>query len=339
MRQWYYMQGPNRVGPVPDPKLRELLGAGAIDASTQVWTEGMVEWKPLSAVMRRSASEARPAAPAANSVAAPATGVGAPMPSGTMQETALIDPTEGIAFVILCCAGVLGGLGFLLLFWLIPFWIIGFVVMLIRHALAHAYYRVNAIEVTSAQFPEIHATAAAFAQRLGRPLPSIYVIQDSFWNALAMRLVGQPVVVLHSMAVDSILLKGDARQLAFLVGHELGHHYAGHLGWKHFMASLGSWFLWGRLWWSRRCEFTCDRYGLACAGSLEAAQLAICNMAVGAQLASRVNIAEATRQWDTRSGEFFVRYYALYSTHPHTLNRLAVLPAAAAELGVPAQQA
>jgi Zn-dependent protease with chaperone function len=118
------------------------------------------------------------------------------------------------------------------------------------------------------------------------------------------------------------------------VGHELGHHYAGHLGWRHFVASWGGWCIWPRLWYSRRCEFTCDRYGLACAGSLEAAQRAVCNMAVGAQLARRVDIAQARQQWESRRGEFFVRYRALYSTHPHTLDRLATLERAAAELGI-----
>jgi Zn-dependent protease with chaperone function len=256
----------------------------------------------------------------------------------SLATASLRDPKEGTAFAVLAFTAMIGVTLFLTLFWrFLPLLLVIFIGTQIRKALARAHYRANAVQVTANQFPEIHRMAAAFAERLGYPLPTIYVIQDSIYNAFAMRLLGQPVVVLHSMAVDSILIRGDFRQLAYLVGHELGHHYAGHLGWRQVVAEWGAWMIWIYLWWSRRCEFTCDRYGLACSENLESAQLAICNMAVGGQMASRVNIPEAVQQWEAHRTEFFVRYYALYSTHPHTLHRLAALSKAADELGVPAR--
>ncbi len=127
------------------------------------------------------------------------------------------------------------------------------------------------------------------------------------------------------------------KQLAWLVGHELGHHYAGHLNfWRRTTEALGGWFLWVKLWYNRRCELTCDRYGLACANSLSESLRAICNMAVGAQLASEVNIEEAVRQWERHRSEFFVRYRTLYSTHPHSLWRLEELQKAATSLRIAA---
>ncbi|MDI9404791.1 MAG: M48 family metalloprotease, partial [Limnohabitans sp.] len=318
-------------GPVPEIEVHRLLRSGVLSQDTLVWRDGMASWSAIATVATYQNSPLNNTTPPTQ-----------PMPSvAKLDEQKLLDRSESTAFALVCAAAgiallfaliyVLVTLGILLIF-------AGFfmLALFIRHAMAFAHYRVNAVQVSPAQFPEIHRLASDFAGRLGRPLPEIYVLQDSLWNAFAMRLLGTPVVVLYSGVIDSILLKGDHRQLAFVIGHELGHHYAGHLGWKHFFASWGSWCIWPRLWYSRRCEFTCDRYGLACSGSLDAAQRAICNMAVGAQLADRVDVREAARQWSARRGEFFVRYRALYSTHPHTLDRLATLPAAAAELGVPA---
>jgi Zn-dependent protease with chaperone function len=152
---------------------------------------------------------------------------------------------------------------------------------------------------------------------------------------MAMKIAGRRVVVLFSGAVDSLLLKGSITQLGWLVGHELGHHFAGHLNfWRHTTAQLGSWFVWVGLWYKRRCEFTCDRYGLACAASLPESLRAICNMAVGAQLAPDVDIDQAVAQWNRHSTEFFVKYRTLYSTHPQTLCRLDELGKAARELGI-----
>jgi Zn-dependent protease with chaperone function len=330
MNTWYYLRGSQQVGPVQESEVESLLHSGQISQGTLVWCEGMPSWSAISTIpsFQRSTT----------SVATPP--IRPPAAESRFNEQKLLDPSEATAFALVCVAAGIALL-FALLYVLATFGAIlivaGFIVlvMFVRHAMAFAHYRVNAVQVGPSQFPEIYQVAREFAARLGRPLPEMYVQQDSLWNAFATRLLGTPVVVLYSGVIDSILLKGDHRQLAFVVGHELGHHYAGHLGWKHFFASWGSWCIWPRLWYSRRCEFTCDRYGLACAGNLESAQRAVCNMAVGAQLAERVDLHEAARQWSARRSEFFVRYRALYSTHPHTLDRLATLPATAAELGIP----
>jgi Zn-dependent protease with chaperone function len=165
-------------------------------------------------------------------------------------------------------------------------------------------------------------------------MPDIYVMQENVWNSFAMKILGRRLVILLSGAVDSILLKGSMHQLAWLIGHELGHHYAGHLDFKRKLASLGNWCIWVRLWYSRRAEFTCDRIGLYCSGALKDSQLALMNATVGAQLAGQVNLAEAVNQWQQHRNEFFVRYRTLYSTHPHHLCRLENLALASAEFGV-----
>ena len=259
---------------------------------------------------------------------------------GPLNPASLRDPKEGTAFGwlvafsimlwIFLVIGIISSRGGLLL-------IIGFVALMQRFAqlFAAAYIKTNAVEVSDRQFPEIQNLASAFAQRLEQPLPTIYVMQDSVWNAFATKLAGKRMVVLFSGAVDSLLLKGSMTQIAWLVGHELGHHYAGHLNfWRHTTAQLGSWAVWFGLWYRRRCELTCDRYGLACANSLQESLNAVCNMSVGAQLASKVNVEQAIAQWNQYRSEFFVRYRTMYSGHPHNLWRLEALQSAARELRI-----
>ena len=204
---------------------------------------------------------------------------------------------------------------------------------------AQAYIKTNGIEVSATQLPEVNQLVEEGCAKLGLARPTVYVLQHNVWNAFANKVAGQRSVVLFSGAVDSLLLKGDLRQLAFVIGHELGHHAAGHLDFKTYWVALGAWVPWLFLWYSRRREFTCDRIGLYCAGDLTTTMRAMTNMAVGSQLAGQVNLAAAIQQWEAHRGEFFVNYRTLYSTHPQLLSRLAALPAAAQELGIPVQAA
>ena len=197
-----------------------------------------------------------------------------------------------------------------------------------------AHIKTNAVRVSETQLPEVYRIVQTSCQNLGMEIPDVYVMQHNVWNAFATKIFGQRMVVLFSGAVDSILLKGDMQELSWLVGHELGHHWAGHLNTSQKFAKLGGWLIWVGLWHSRRAEFTCDRVGLFCSGSLKSSQLAVINATVGAQLAGRVNIAEAMDQWRQHWGEFFVKYRTIYSTHPHLLARLDYLNNAAEEFGM-----
>ena len=253
----------------------------------------------------------------------------------------LRDPSEGTAltllylasipgwvFLLMLIVGTYGGFLLILLFFSFTIWI--------GKCWFAAHLRTSAVRVSERQLPEVHRAAQECCAKLGVKDVEVYVMQDTTWNAFAIRLRGRRTVVLLSGAVDAILLKGDYRQLTWLVGHEIGHHAAGHLDWSRTLSWPGGWFIWGALWYSRRAEFTCDRAGLYCAGSLRASQLALASATVGAQLASQIDLAEAQAQWATHAGEFFVKYRTLYSTHPAMLCRIAELTKAASELGVSA---
>ena len=48
--QWYYMSGPNKLGPVTIHTMLQMIQTGAVTASTMVWREGMSAWSPASAL-------------------------------------------------------------------------------------------------------------------------------------------------------------------------------------------------------------------------------------------------------------------------------------------------
>jgi uncharacterized membrane protein len=47
---WYYIDGPNRVGPINESEWAELLRTGKITPETLVWYEGMAKWTPYRQV-------------------------------------------------------------------------------------------------------------------------------------------------------------------------------------------------------------------------------------------------------------------------------------------------
>lgn len=48
--QWHYVRNGQSVGPVSHEELRSLLASGALDRTTQVWTEGMAAWTPAASI-------------------------------------------------------------------------------------------------------------------------------------------------------------------------------------------------------------------------------------------------------------------------------------------------
>lgn len=315
-------QNNQTVGPFTKDQLREKIYGGEIARTVPACIEGETNWAPLEGLLADNAAPARTAPP--------------PL---AVSLDRLRDPKERTALMWLYIASVPAWL-VLIIFTITTFGVLLLILgvlellNLVGRLWFAAYLKTNAVRVSEAQLPEIDRLVRAHCEKLGMEVPAVYVMQQNVWNAFATKIFGQNMVVLLSGAVDSILLKGDLEQLSWLIGHELGHLWAGHLNLSQKLAKLGGWLIWVNLWHSRRAEFTSDRVGLYCTGSLKASQLAIINATVGAQLAGRVNIEEAIKQWDQHRGEFFVKYRTLYSTHPHLLARLDNLSEVAAELGI-----
>lgn len=212
--------------------------------------------------------------------------------------------------------------------------LLGALFVLCAHALFLAHVRANGVKVDERQLPELHARAKAAAARLGlTALPELYVLQGGgALNAFATKLFSRQYVILLSDLGDQCQ---DPRQLDFVLAHELGHFAAGHLAWNAFLLPYRL-VPWLGAAYSRACEYTCDRCGLAGAGDLEQAQRGVVVLAAGGKVAAQVDLAAFAAQRE-QTGGFWSTVLELTSSHPFLCKRVAALaaltdPAAAKEV-------
>lgn len=142
----------------------------------------------------------------------------------------------------------------------------------------------TAVRMTPQMAPDLHAILDRCRGALGIETPfEAYVYPGPVFNAGAVRPERGRLFLLFS---SSLLEAFDPDELAFVVGHELGHHLFEH----HRIpvtALLSSPLtldpaLALRLFaWQRYAEVSCDRTGLFCAGRLEAAARALFKLASG----------------------------------------------------------
>ena len=163
-----------------------------------------------------------------------------------------------------------------------------------------AHIRGSGVKLGPQQFPDLYQRVQHLAQRIGLPrCPDVYIMESGgALNAMAMRFFRARMVILYSDLLDACADDPAARDM--IVAHELGHLHAGHLNF--------SWFLFpGRLMpflghaYSRACEFTCDRYGMALCGGegggdRDGALRGLAILAAGAKFGPQVNLRAFVEQ-------------------------------------------
>jgi Zn-dependent protease with chaperone function len=211
-----------------------------------------------------------------------------------VDAKAFIEPKTGLAVAVGAVVLVLFILFSIVVFYIGIVVLIGLLVDYFRQQKALAQLKGSSIEISEAQFPEIHACAQTITQRLGlNETPAIYLVEGNTINAAAMRLAGRRVVVLMDDIVYACLCSGDPRTLSFIVGHELAHHALGHTG--YFRSQLPRMLKW----LSRLDEFSCDAVANAIVGDRSISAKALTVMLAGPQMIPFVNatqLAEQARQ-------------------------------------------
>src|SRR5215467_15024965 len=196
---------------------------------------------------------------------------------------------------------------------------IGFIGYLFTHSALIAHVKGNGVELSSEQFPDLHGEFLACCKRLGiDDPPEAYVLNgNGVLNAFATKFLRDRYIVLTSDIVDA--MQGNAGGLRFYIGHELGH-----LRMKHISKALLRWpVLWLPLLgaaYSRARESTCDRHGLACSGSGDAAVLALSVLAAGRARWRTLNVATYVRQSEHSRG-FWMSFHELISGYPWLTKR------------------
>ena len=196
-------------------------------------------------------------------------------------------------------------------------------VFLFAQAMFIAHLRGNAVRLGPDQLPELHQRVQEIAARLGmQRAPAAYVLQQGgTLNALATRFLRSDFIVLFSDLLDACGSNTEARD--FIVAHELGHLKAGHLS--------GRWFLLPGLVvpflgtaYSRACEYTSDRYGMAAARDPEQALAGLTILAAGAKHGTSLNRRALVAQRSDLNTAW-MKIGQWLSTHPTIAHRLAAL--------------
>ena len=232
---------------------------------------------------------------------------------------------KGIALVIaavIWLALLIGTVGSLLLY-VLAF----FLFYLFAQSALIAYLRGNAVEITAAQMPDLHARIERCCRTLNiDQQPEAYLLHgNGVFNAMATRFLGRNFVILLSDIVDA--LESQPGAVDFYIGHELGHIKCKHLVWSPFLAPALVLPLLGAA-YSRAREYTCDRHGLACCEKPNDALRGMAALSAGHERWRSVDLAHFTEQAQ-RSGGFWMSFHELVSDYPWLTKRMAWLTAMA----------
>lgn len=198
---------------------------------------------------------------------------------------------------------------------------VGFLIYLFLQSALIAHIKGNGVELSDAQFPDLHMQLVSCCEQLKiKSRPQAYILNgNGRLNAFATHFLKARYVVLMSDVVDAMNKHPDG--VRFYMGHELGH-----LRMKHLSVHVLRWpVLWLPLLgaaYSRARESTCDRHGLACSATAENAARALAALAAGAQRWQQLDVAKFLRQAKHTTG-FWMSFHELTGAYPWLTKRAA----------------
>lgn len=195
------------------------------------------------------------------------------------------------------------------------------------------------VKVGPSQFADIHELAQSCATILNMQVPDIFIKHDPTFNAMTLG-AERPLIILHSSVVEAF----GPEELAFILGHEMGHIKSEHVLYLSaaYILTMGARGLADRLFgvgalivvpamhalqaWMRKAELTADRAGLLCLQDLDVARRSLIKLALGGKhLFERLDVDEYLRQADQASRDEYGRVSEFFQTHPHIANRVREL--------------
>lgn len=204
------------------------------------------------------------------------------------------------------------------------FYVILFVVFMVVSALLfRASAMGNMILISAEQFPHIHAMVEEGAKKLGISTPEAFIYNSNgLFNAFARQVFGRKYLLLTSAIVDAT----TDEQIRFIIGHELGHHAAGHLSLSGFLLRLPARIIpFLHKAYSRQCEFTCDKLGYYVSQDAEHSCKAISMLGCGCQrLNAGLNLFafEKQEQLVPATSGFITE---IFRTHPRLTRRVIAI--------------
>lgn len=256
-----------------------------------------------------------------------------------MKQSQLVHKNEKLYFGLLVAASVLTmilGIVFTIASLGIFLWVMGTILALslFTHWLQIGYIRTNGVKVTERQFADLYQTYQRVGQEMGiRLLPDVYILQaGGVLNAFATRFFQKNMVILYSDVVE-LSRDGYAKEVEFVIAHELAHIRRNHVQ-KQWAMMLGGWIPFLGSAYSRACEFTCDRMAAHHIQDQTASKRALTILAIGGKLAKEVSEFDYLYEASRENG-FIAKLSELLSTHPPLPKRIAAIATNAGETNVP----
>lgn len=195
----------------------------------------------------------------------------------------------------------------------------------------HADLLQKAQPVTAQSLPGLEAVVKQCAARLQVEPVQVFIVASRSLNAYTFGLSSPKAIVVYSPLMQLM----DADEIAFIIGHEMGHVRLGHT-WLNslvggiagipspFMAAVIMRFAF--LWWNRACEYSADRAGLlAGGGRLDKAVSALVRLATGTQTRNVEAMAAAYKKVDAEDDDISGNLSELLADHPLIINRIEEL--------------
>lgn len=173
------------------------------------------------------------------------------------------------------------------------------------------------------QYPRVFAIVQRSCAALGIPMPLLFARDDNYVPVAAVGF-GEPYALIVSTHWVEVFRDDE---LAFAIGRELGHIAAGHTRYLSLLSVSGNEnpaiaAIFGA--WLRRCAATCDKVGLLCCGSLDAAIRAI-GVASFHEFGRQIDYAMFAEQYKEVENDAVMRWGAWLGSEPYATTRITLL--------------
>jgi Zn-dependent protease with chaperone function len=190
-----------------------------------------------------------------------------------------------------------------------------FVLLRVYVRLRFFYHVISySIKASERNLPDIYRIAQVAGQRVGIEPPGVYVVQDPEINAYAVGF-RKKIIVINTGLIDAT----DDEELTFIIGHELSHVK---YGWTVPLRILGITLPVPLLFSSQRREYTCDRGGLIACRSLDKAIRSLAKLALGKNLASKIDIPQFYNDEKEVDEDRISRLSEALASHPPVRDRV-----------------
>ena len=197
------------------------------------------------------------------------------------------------------------------------------VVAMVYVAFARGRLLGGGLRIHAGQFAHVHAVVEECARMLRMPTPHVFVRDDPFVPVVGIGIGDPYAIVISAQIVEHF----QDDELRFLIGRELGHIASGHTRFTSLMSSNGRengiiTIAFGA--WLRTIDYTADRVGLLCCGSLDAAIRAIA-VSTFSTVGRKIDLGAFAEQLKELHAEPSLRMAEWTASTPYATNRIAAL--------------